>query len=250
MSVENILLKIEYDGTDFSGWQRQSEKASIQATIEDILRKFSGKKTVLYGASRTDAGVHAKGQMANFETEAKIPADKWASFLNANLPRSIRILESCRVSERFHAQKLAQSKVYEYRLLQRSCPSAWDRTVSFYPIRLDWTAIKKAMPHFIGTKDFKAFQGARASVLTTVRTIHRFELFEEREGLYRFEIEGSGFLKQMVRAIIGTLIEVGAGKRDPDSIPETIQSGDRRQAGFTADASGLCLVKVNYPILQ
>ncbi|NBT59460.1 tRNA pseudouridine(38-40) synthase TruA, partial [bacterium] len=219
MSLENILLTIEYDGTDFSGWQRQSHDPSIQATIEDVLSKFSGKKTVLYGASRTDAGVHAKGQMANFETEPKMPADKWASFLNANLPRAIRILESRQVPDRFHAQKLAQSKIYEYRLLQRSVPSAWDRTVGFYPIRLNWDAVRKAMPYFIGTKDFKAFQGARASVITTVRTIYRFDLFEEREGLYRFEIEGSGFLKQMVRSIVGTLIEVGSGKRSPEDIP-------------------------------
>lgn len=248
MGVDNILLKIEYDGSEFSGWQRQSKDPSIQAAIEDILSKFTGKRTVVYGASRTDAGVHAKGQMANFEAEAKLPPEKWAAFLNAGLPRSIRILESRRVPDRFHAQKMAQSKIYEYRLLQRTCPSAWDRTVSFYPGKLDWSAIRKAMPYFLGEHDFKAFQGARASVLTTVRTISRFELFEEPEGLYRFVIEGNGFLKQMVRAIIGTLIEVGSGKKAPEDIPRIIQSCDRRQAGFTADASGLCLVKVNYTV--
>jgi tRNA pseudouridine38-40 synthase len=250
MSVDNILLKIEYDGTEFSGWQRQSHDPSIQAAIEDILSKFTGRKTVLYGASRTDAGVHAKGQMANFEAEPKMAPEKWAAFLNAGLPRSIRIIQSQLVPERFHAQKMAQSKIYEYRLLQRSCPSAWDRTVGFYPTKLNWDAIRKAMPHFVGEKDFKAFQGARASVLTTVRTIYRFELFEESEGLYRFVIEGSGFLKQMVRAIIGTLIEVGSGKKAPEDIPRIIESCDRRQAGFTADAAGLCLVKVNYAFVH
>jgi len=250
MSLENILLKIEYDGTEFSGWQRQAHDPSIQASIEDVLSKFTGRRTVLYGASRTDAGVHAKGQMANFEAEPKMPAERWAAFLNAGLPRSIRILESQRVPERFHAQKMAQSKIYEYRLLQRSCPSAWDRTVGFYPSKLNWHAIRQAMPHFVGEKDFKAFQGARASVLTTVRTIYRFDLLEESEGLYRFVIEGNGFLKQMVRAIIGTLIEVGLEKKAPEDIPRIIESCDRRQAGFTADASGLCLVKVNYPVFH
>ncbi|MFM8268575.1 MAG: tRNA pseudouridine(38-40) synthase TruA [Pseudomonadota bacterium] len=248
MSLDNILIKVEYDGTEFSGWQRQSHRPSIQASIEDLLRQLTGKKTVVYGASRTDAGVHAKGQMANFEVEPKMPPEKWAAFLNSGLPRSIRVLQSHRVPDRFHAQKMAKSKIYEYRLLQRSCPSAWDRTVGFYPGKLDWEAIRKSLPYFIGEHDFKAFQGARASVLTTVRIIHRFELFEESEGLYRFVIEGNGFLKQMVRAIIGTLIEVGQGKKAPEDIPRIIKSCDRRKAGFTAEASGLCLVKVNYPV--
>jgi len=246
VKLDNILLTIEYDGTRFSGWQRQATDPSIQATIEDVLREFTGRKIVLYGASRTDAGVHAKGQMANFETLPKMAPDKWARFLNSALPRSIRIINSQKVAERFHAQKMAVSKVYEYRLMQRNCPSALDPTVAFYPMPLNWQAIRQAMGFFIGEHDFKAFQGARASVLTTVRKITRFDLFEEGNGLYRFEIEGNGFLKQMVRAIIGTLIEVGAGKRSIESVQSIISSRDRRQAGYTADAAGLCLVRVNY----
>lgn len=250
MDFDNILLKIEYDGTCFSGWQRQSHKPTVQATVEDILREFTGRKVVLYGASRTDAGVHAKGQMANFDIEPKMPPEKWAAFLNSALPNSIRILESKKVSPKFHAQKMAVSKIYEYRLMQRSCPSALDKTVSFFPRELDWNKIRDAMKWFIGEKDFKSFQGARASVLTTIRTIYRFELVQEENGIYRFIIEGNGFLKQMVRAIIGTLLEVGMGKLDADEIPKIIASGDRRRAGPTADARGLCLVKVNYSTLH
>lgn len=249
MALDNILLKIEYDGTRFSGWQRQKGHPTIQATIEDVLRKFTGNKTVLYGASRTDSGVHARGQMANFEVEPRMTPEKWAPFLNSALPSTIRILESKKVPSNFHAQKMAVSKMYEYRLLQRYCRSALDPTVEIVPIPLDWSAIRNAMPHFIGEHDFKAFQGARASVLTTVRTIHRFELFEEPGGVYRFEIEGNGFLKQMVRSIIGTLIEIGAGKRSPHEIPQIIASGDRRRAGHTAEPGGLCLIRVNYPHL-
>ncbi len=250
MKFDNILLKIEYDGTGFSGWQRQSHKPTVQATVEDILRKFTGRKVVLYGASRTDAGVHAKGQMANFDTEPKMPPEKWAAFLNSSLPLSIRILESKKVASSFHAQKMAVSKVYEYRLMQRSCPSAIDKTVSFFPRELDWEKIRSAMHWFVGEKDFKSFQGARASVLTTVRTIHRFELVKEDNGVYRFIIEGNGFLKQMVRAIIGTLLDVGMGKLDANEIPQIIAASDRRRAGPTADAKGLCLVKVNYSTLH
>jgi|688.fasta_scaffold137601_2 tRNA pseudouridine38-40 synthase len=250
MSLENILLKIEYDGSDFAGWQRQPNHPTIQGCIEDILREFCGRKVVLYGASRTDSGVHARGQMANFEIEPKMPPERWAPFLNSALPRSIRILKSSKVPPRFHAQKMAQSKLYEYRIMQRSCPSALDKTIEIHPAPLDWEAIRKAMPYFVGQHDFKAFQGARATVLTTVRTVYRFELFEEEKGVFRFEIEGNGFLKQMVRAIIGTLLEVGQGKRKPEEIPDIIASRDRSRAGHTAEPRGLCLVRVNYPPLN
>jgi len=246
MDLENILLKIEYDGTAFSGWQRQKNSASIQGTIEDILRKFIGQKTVLYGASRTDAGVHAKGQVANFECPPILPAERWASYLNAQLVPTIRILSSTKMPAGFHAQKMAVSKLYEYRLLQRSCESALDTQVGFYPAPMDWKKVRQAMSYFVGEKDFKSFQGARASVLTTVRKVTRFELFSEPGGVYRFEIEGNGFLKQMVRSIIGTLIEVGQGKRRAEEIPDVLAAKDRRKAGFTAEAKGLCLVRVDY----
>lgn len=246
MDLDNILLEIEYDGTQFSGWQRQKKDPSIQATIEEVLRKFTKQKTVLYGTSRTDAGVHAKGQIANFESSPLLSPEKWASFLNSQLPPAIRILYSQRMPPRFHAQKMAKSKIYQYRVLQRSCESPLDPWRGFYPMKLNWEVMAQGLNYFIGEQDFKSFQGARASVLTTVRKISRFELFSEGDGCYRFEIEGNGFLKQMVRAIIGTLIEVGMGKREVHSIPGIIAARDRRAAGFTAEARGLCLMKVHY----
>lgn len=246
MDRDNILLEIEYNGAPFSGWQRQKKDPSIQAAIEDVLRAFTQEKTVLYGASRTDAGVHAKGQVANFESPPLLSPEKWASFLNSQLSADIRIIKSQKMPPRFHAQKMAKSKIYQYRLLQRSCESPLDPRRGFCPVKLDWEAIAQGLNYFVGEKDFKSFQGARASVLTTVRKIYRFELFSEGDGCYRFEIEGNGFLKQMVRAIIGTLMEVGMGKREVHTIPHIIAAKDRRAAGFTAEAKGLCLMKVNY----
>jgi len=246
MSLDNILLKIEYNGSFFSGWQRQKKDPSVQGTIEDVLRKFTNQKVVLYGASRTDAGVHAKGQVANCEVPPLLAPERWAAFLNSQLPPSVRILSSEKMPKEFHAQKMARSKLYEYRLLQRSCASALDPRLGFYPIKINWEVVSQSLEYFMGEKDFKSFQGARASVLTTVRKITRFELFRESEEVTRFEIEGNGFLKQMVRAIIGTLIEVGCGKKKKEEIPEILEARDRRKAGFTADAKGLCLVRVNY----
>ena len=191
----NIGLLIEYDGTDFHGWQRQQESPTIQALIEDNLSDVAGTKIVLYGASRTDSGVHAEAQVANFYVSSGIDPERWRSILNFRLPRTIRILCSQRMQDEFHAQKLAVSKVYEYRILNRDYSSALDRRVLFYPRPLLWYRIREAMPFLTGEKDFRAFQGAKAEVRTTVRTVYSFELYEDYQGLYRFRIEGSGFLK-------------------------------------------------------
>lgn len=245
--MRNVRLQIEYDGTDFQGWQRQLDRPTIQAFIEDNLAEVLGRRTVIYGASRTDSGVHARGQVANFYTDGKITPAQWRSVLNFRLPKTIRILESSEMPLAFHAQRDALDKVYEYRILNRPVSSALDRRVLFYPKPLDWAAMRATLPHFVGTKDFRSFQGAKAERKTTVRTIHSFDLFEDAPGLYRFRICGSGFLKQMVRTIVGTLLEVGEGKRTIDSIPAVIASGQRQKAGRTISAYGLCLVEIRYP---
>lgn len=245
---KNIRLKIEYDGSEFCGWQRQGDLPTIQSFIEDSLQRFMGQKVSLYGASRTDSGVHARGQVANFWGDSRFEGERWGKVLNSMLPRSIRILESEEVPDVFHSQKYALSKVYEYRLLNRRCASALDKTTFFYPRPLKWEKIRESLPHFVGTHDFAAFQGAKAEVKTTVRTIYRFDLFEEPGGLYLFQIEGNGFLKQMVRAMMGTLLEIGEGKREPSDIPVLIASRDRRLSGRTAAPEGLCLVSIKYPM--
>jgi tRNA pseudouridine38-40 synthase len=245
-TIHNIKIVLEYDGENYQGWQRQSHAPSIQKTLEDILSQVLEKPTVVYGSSRTDSGVHAKAQVANFYSEKNLEPMKWMSIFNTQLPKDIRVIAVEEMKEDFHSQKKVHSKVYEYRILNRPFASALDRHLCFLPQKIDWHSIQKAMPYFLGEHDFKSFQGAGSTVKTTVRKILRFELYQESEHLYRFEIEGSGFLKQMVRAIIGTLLEVGEGKRTVESIPEVIAACDRQKAGRTAPASGLCLVKINY----
>lgn len=242
----NIRLTIEYDGEPFFGWQRQEGLPTVQGEIERALAKILGEPVTLYGASRTDTGVHARGQVANFHATAPVPPERWAMVLNSYLPPAIRVTDSREVPGRFNARNDACSKVYEYRLLNRARPSALDRRLYHYPWPLDWEGIRRAMPHFVGKKDFRALQAAGATVKTTVRSVSRFDLVPDEDGLFRFVIEGDGFLKQMVRAIVGTLLEVGEGKRDPAAIPSVIESGDRRLAGRTAPGRGLTLVEVSY----
>ena len=242
----NIRLTIEYDGSDYRGWQRQDGAPSIQETIERAIEKVVGERVPLKGASRTDSGVHASGQVANFKCDKK-PAEEWRKILNAHLPPTIRVLDSTEVSEEFDACRDARSKVYEYRVLNRRFASALDRRVYFYARPLDWKSMETCLPLFVGEKDFAAFRGAGSSAKTSVRTIHRFELIEEPvTGMYRFRVEGSGFLKQMVRAMVGTVIEVGEGRRSVEGVREAIESKDRRRAGRTVPASGLWLTSVQY----
>lgn len=245
--LPNILLKIEYDGSDFVGWQRQPDGPTIQSTIEDLLQKILQRRVVLYASGRTDSGVHALSQYAMFRDSSSYDPARWARILNFQLPRSIRILESREMPDHFHAQKHVISKTYQYKILNRNCASAIVRGVHFYPGKMDWDRIKEALPYFIGEKDFKAFQGQKAEVKTTVRKISRLELYNPEKKLYVFEIEGNGFLKHMVRNIVGTLLEVGEGRLSPSDIPEIIHSLDRRKAGRTVPPEGLYLAKVVYP---
>jgi len=243
----NILLKIEYDGTDFVGWQRQPDGPTIQSTIEDLLEEILEKRVVLYASGRTDSGVHARSQFAMFRGSDKYEPERWARMLNFRLPPSIRVLDSRQMPDNFHAQKHVISKTYEYRVLNRKIASALDRGVHFYPGELDWEKVREAIPAFLGEHDFKAFQGAKAEVKTTVRRIERFELHQTGPDLYVFEIQGNGFLKHMVRTIIGTLLQVGEGRIQPSEIPGIIASRDRRKAGRTVPPTGLFLAKVVYP---
>jgi len=246
----NIRIDIEYEGASFQGWQIQGESPTVQKSLEDCITNIQGKRSPLQGASRTDSGVHARMQVANFHTDYKrLSPNKWRAALNATLPPTIRIIRAIEVTQKFNANKDALLKIYEYRVLNRAFASALDRRVYFYPDVIDWDRIRECLPYFVGKKDFKAFQGARASVKTTVREVTRFDLIQEPEGgLYRFVVEGTGFLKQMVRAMVGTAMEVGEGKRTPDEIASVILSKDRRRAGRTVPAQGLCLVWIEYPL--
>ena len=238
---------LEYDGSYFKGWQRQSNGISIQATMEETLEKLVGYRVPVYGASRTDSGVHARGQVAHFRLKKgnPIPVDRWRRAINYYLPRYLRVREIDVVDDSFNAQKRVISKIYSYRIINGQVCSALDTRVLHHPRRLDWPAMQAAMPYFVGTHDFKSFQGAKSTVKTSVRTIFRFDLHRERD-MYVFHVEGSGFLKQMIRTIMGTLLDIGEGRRLALSMPSLLAARDRRLAGRTAPAHALCLEAIYY----
>ncbi len=243
----NIRLLIEYDGASFCGWQRQSNGPSIQAEIERVIERVTGRAIPIQGAGRTDAGVHARGQVASFIVDSNIAAHRWSHVLNDHLPRTIRIVKSDEVAQNFHPQKHAVAKEYEYLILNRPVAGALNPRVYFVPRPINWARVGEALPQFLGEHDFKAFQGARATVLNTVRTISSFTLVQRGDGYYAFRVVGNGFLKQQVRAMAGTLVEIGLGKRDIGDIERILRSKDRKQAGHTAPGCGLTLIRVYYP---
>lgn len=246
--MRNIKLIIEYDGTNYSGWQVQENGPSIQAEIENALLIITGEKIRIIGSGRTDAGVHARGQTANFKTESKMPADRFSYALNGVMPKDIVIKESCEIPEDFHARYSAKGKKYSYLILNSKFPSALLRNYAYhinYCERLDISRMRKAAECFAGTHDFAGFMSAGSSVKDTIRTIYGITIGCSGE-LIKFTYEGNGFLYNMVRIITGTLVDVGIGKIKAEDIPEIIKSKDRKLAGATAPAHGLYLEEVYY----
>jgi tRNA pseudouridine38-40 synthase len=244
--MSTIKLTIEYDGTAYAGWQRQPQQPTVQAALETALTHITQQKISVLAAGRTDAGVHARGQVASFQSEKFIPIKKWALALNNFLPPDISVLSSEQVPETFHARYSAKEKVYEYRIYRHSSRPAMDRNrVWHLPYDLDVHAIRQAMSHLVGLHDFASFQGPRASTLDTHCVISQLSLSSDAMTVI-LRIQANRFLKQMVRAIVGTLTEVGRHKRSPDSLPDILRAKDRRAAGETAPPQGLCLVQVLY----
>ena len=244
--MRNIKLTIEYDGTDYHGWQSQINAAAVQDVVASAVRKLTGEDVNLIGASRTDSGVHALGQVANFTTASDIPADKFAYALNTLLPEDIVVRKSAEADMSFHARYSARGKKYKYLIYNSVFPSALLRHRAchvFYS--LDVEAMRRAAEFFLGAHDFLAFSAAGSSTKTTVRTINEIWIRGEC-GLIGLNITGNGFLYNMVRIIAGTLVEVGYGKIKPDDIPGIIEGRDRKIAGRTAPPQGLYLVEVFY----
>lgn len=244
--MKNIKLTIEYDGTRFSGWQRQNNALSVQEVVEKAIYKLTGESVEIFGASRTDAGVHARGQVANFFTGSTIPPLNFTAALNSKLPNDVSIVQSEEVFENFHARYSSRGKKYSYKIFNRKAPPAY--MGNFYahcPQELDFESMKKCLNYIIGTHDFATFKSTGSSAKTTIRTIENLTL--DREGdLFVMEIIGNGFLYNMVRIIAGTLMDVGKGKINPEDIPKIIESNNRKLAGKTGPACGLCLEKVYY----
>jgi len=244
--MRNIKLKIEYDGKEFNGWQKQPTKLNIQGEIERAIKDITGEEVELIASGRTDAGVHALGQVANFKTNSNIPVEKFPIALNTKLKRSIRILSAEQVEENFHSRYNCKKKTYRYVINNSENGTAIYRNLEYnFSQRLDIEKMKKAAQYFIGEHDFKGFKASGTSSKSSVRKIYKAEIYKENEKII-IELTGNGFLYNMVRIISGTLIDVGIGKIMPEEISEIIKSGERERAGKTLPPQGLYLVKVEY----
>lgn len=245
--TRRIFLSIAYDGTNYCGFQVQPNGITVQEVLNRALTELLGTETRTIGASRTDAGVHARGNAAVFDTTARMGGDKFAFALNTRLPDDIKIQGSCEVPTEFHPRYTDTIKTYEYRILNRMFPDPTRRLDSLHwygPLDLD--AMRRAASYFVGEHDFRSFAASGFSSGTTVRTIYEADLMKE-EDLIRFRITGNGFLYNMVRIIAGTLLAVGKGDIGADRIPSILEAGDRQAAGDTAPAHGLTLMKIRYP---
>lgn len=254
---KNILLTIQYDGTNFSGWQRQPEVRTVQGELERVLSALCRQDIRLNGTSRTDAGVHALGQRASFKGDFGIPADRIKIAANNLLCggmndglrcADVRISEVREVPLNFHARFDAKGKKYRYVILNRREPDVFRRNYCYQvETLLNTQAMKEAAAHIVGTHDFACFQSSGGNPReTTVRTVYSLEITETEDREIFIEIAGDGFLYNMVRIIAGTLVETGAGRRSASELPEIIESGDRRRTGHTAPPGGLYLKEVYY----
>ena len=246
--MRNIKLTIEYDGKEFNGWQKQPNKLNIQGTIEKAIQELTGEEIELNASGRTDAGVHALNQVANFKTNSNIPIEKIAIALNSKLKKSILIKNAEEVDERFHSRLTCKRKTYRYVINNSKYGSAIYRNMEFHiPQKLDIEKMKQAVKYFEGEHDFKAFKASGTSSKSSVRTIYKADVFDADDKIY-IELTGNGFLYNMVRIIAGTLVDVGLGNIVPEQIPNIIAEGKRQNAGKTLPAHGLFLVSVEYDV--
>ena len=245
----NYKLVLQYDGTKLNGWQKQGNTDNtIQGKLEAILERMYGQYVEIHGSGRTDAGVHAFGQVANFHASENFSLEEIKSTLNEYLSKDIRVLKVDTVDERFHARLTAKAKTYEYRIDNAEVADVFQRK---YVMReenpLNLETMREAAGYLVGTHDFKTFCANKKMKKSTVRTIYSIGI-EENNGIVSIKYRGNGFLYNMVRILTGTLIEVGRGMRNPEEMKEIIDAQERGAAGFTAPAQGLYLVEVEYEI--
>ena len=245
--MRNIKLTIEYDGKEFNGWQKQPNKLNIQGTIEQAIKTVTGEEIDLIGSGRTDAGVHAYGQVANFKTDSNIPIEKISIALNCNLKKSIRIISAEEVDDRFHSRLTCKRKTYRYVINNSEFSSAIYRNLETHiPQKLNIEKMKEAVCYFEGEHDFKAFKSSGTSSKSSIRTIYKAQVIQKPNNRIYIELTGNGFLYNMVRIIAGTLVEVGLEKIEPEYIKEIIKQKDRKLAGKTLPPNGLYLLNVEY----
>ncbi len=241
-----IMLTLSYDGTDFCGWQIQPNGRTVQEELERAVFEVTNEKVRVTGSGRTDAGVHAKGQVAHFDTQTEIPAERLYKALNAHLPQDIRVIKSQKASDTFDACRGAKRKTYVYSAYLAETERPLKER---YAVRLDEnlnvSAMQKACAVFLGEHDFKGFCSSGSSIKTTVRKIYSLTVDFNGEDLI-FTVTGNGFLYNMVRIIVGTLVKVGEGKADQTDIEKMLETGERALGGKTLSAKGLCLDSVYY----
>lgn len=248
MEKKRVRLVVAYDGTAYCGWQVQPGVVTIESELNRCLTELLGEPISVIGASRTDSGVHAMGNVAVFDTVARMPAEKISYALNQRLPEDIRIQKSEEVPLDWHPRHVESRKTYEYRIYRSEFPMPIGRFYSLFTYHnLDVKAMQEAATHLVGEHDFKSFCAVNAQVETTVRCITDLQVVEDGRDLI-IRVTGNGFLYNMVRIIAGTLMEVGQGKRSPQSMKEVLEAKDRQAAGPTAPPQGLMLVK--YEFLQ
>lgn len=243
----NIKVIIEYDGTHYHGFQRQTDDLpTIQQVVENTLSVLLKHPVTVIGAGRTDAGVHARGQVINFSTDCRIPTDRIVLAMNSLLPGDIAAIKAEEVAPSFHAQFSAKSKVYRYHIYNSRIPSAFERLYSYHvPQMLDVEKMTQAAAFIVGEHDFTAFRAAGSTARTPVRNVMRLDIEHQPPHIY-LTIEANGFLYNMVRIITGTLLYVGKGKLSPEDVRRMVQSGTREEAGPTVPPQGLCLMEVKY----
>jgi tRNA pseudouridine38-40 synthase len=245
--MRTIRLTIEYDGTGYSGWQRQPNGMAVQQVIEEALGRLLGEKVDLRSSGRTDAGVHARGMAAAFQTAANLPLKAFVDGTNRFLPSDIAVLEAVEVPTGFKPIGDALAKHYRYTILLATVRSPLRRFQAWHLREvLDLEAMRAGAADFVGRHDFAAFRASNCAAKTTIRRIDSVNIISEGDRIF-IDVVGGGFLKNMVRVMVGTLVDIGRRRFEPSRIAWLLQNGDRKNAGATAPACGLCLIKVYYP---
>lgn len=246
VKMKRIKLVVAYDGTAYCGWQLQPGKPTIEATINDALCNLTGEQIAVIGASRTDSGVHAMGNVAVFDTESPIPAEKFCYALNVRLPEDIRIISSEEVPEEFHPRRTISRKTYEYRILNSSIALPVMRLYThFVYYKLDLDAMRSAASYLVGSHDFTSFCSVKTQTVDNVRTIYDIDISRQGD-IITISVTGNGFLYNMVRIIAGTLMDAGRGLYPPERVGEILYARDRQLAGPTAPPQGLFLMNIRY----
>jgi len=245
--MRNIRLILQFDGTDFSGWQYQDNARTVQGELITAMKSLTGQHVTLYSSSRTDAGVHAFAMPVSFRLDTTLPHRAFVFGLNSALPLDVRVLTAEDVPDDFHARFSAIGKTYRYRIQTGPMALPLERRIAWHvPIPPDLDRMREAAASMIGQHDFSAFRSAQCDAASPVRTLRLITVERERPGIVAVEVEAGGFLRNMVRIIVGTLVSVGVGRHPPSWVSELLEHGDRRQGGMTAPAKGLFLKEVRY----